>query len=216
MAYHSLLFSYILQGMKTFFLEDGAPAYDVLREVADIILAGGVVIYPTDTIYGLGCDAFSKDAIQRVARIKKREAVKPFSFICQDVAQISEFAFVSNWAYKLMNRLLPGPYTFILEARKTNLPKKMVGKRNTVGVRIPDNVICRKLVELAGRPLVTTSVNISGDEPVEDLADIPEDQAGFVDAAISVGPLRSGPSTVVDLRGSVPELIREGRGEVVW
>ena len=202
--------------MKTFFLEDGAPAYDALREVADIILSGGVVIYPTDTIYGLGCDAFSKDAIQRVAHIKKRDAVKPFSFICQDVAQISEFAFVSNWAYKLMNRLLPGPYTFILEARKTNLPKKMIGKRNTVGVRIPDNVICRKLVEMAGRPLVTTSVNIAGDEPVEDLADIPTEQAGLVDAAISVGPLRSGPSTVVDLRGSAPELIREGRGAVVW
>lgn len=202
--------------MKTFFLEDGAPQYAVLREVADIIVSGGVVIYPTDTIYGLGCDAFSKDAIQRITRIKRREAVKPFSFICQDVAQISEFAFVSNWAYKLMNRLLPGPYTFILEARKTNLPKKMIGKRNTVGVRIPDNVICRKLVELIGRPLVSTSVNIAGDEPAEDIADIPEEQAAQVDAAISVGPIRSDPSTVVDLRGSVPELIREGRGEVAW
>jgi tRNA threonylcarbamoyl adenosine modification protein (Sua5/YciO/YrdC/YwlC family) len=202
--------------MKTFFLEDGAPAYGVLREVADIILSGGVVIYPTDTIYGLGCDAFSKTAIQRITRIKRREDAKPFSFICQDVAQISEFAFVSNWAYKLMNRLLPGPYTFILEARKTNLPKKMVGRRNTVGVRIPDNLICKKLVELAGRPLVSTSVNVAGGEPAEDIADIPEDQAALVDAAISIGPLHSGPSTVVDLRGSASELIRAGRGAVAW
>lgn len=202
--------------MKTFFLHDSAPDYNVLREVADKLLAGGVVIYPTDTIYGLGCDAFSKDAIQRVSNIKKREGNKPFSFICGSVAQISEFAFVSNWAYKLMNRLLPGPYTFILEARKTNLPKKMLGKRNTVGVRIPDNVICQKLVEMIGRPLVTTSVNITGDEPMDDVAQIPEDQASQIDMAISVGPLRSEPSTIVDLTGSEPALIRAGKGEIVW
>ncbi|MBI4665681.1 MAG: threonylcarbamoyl-AMP synthase [Nitrospinae bacterium] len=202
--------------MKTLHMRPDRPDYSSLKEAADMVLAGGTIIYPTDTIYGLGCDVYSKTAIEKLARIKEREPGKPFSFICENVAQISEFAFVSNWAYRLMNRLLPGPYTFILEARKTGLPKKITSKRNTVGVRIPGNAICSKLVGLVGRPIVTTSVNFSGDEPITDPADLPVNFSSAVDLALSVGPLSSEPSTVLDLTRAEPQLIRQGKGEAIW
>ncbi|MBI5816757.1 MAG: threonylcarbamoyl-AMP synthase [Nitrospinae bacterium] len=202
--------------MKTLYLRGDAPEYRTLKEAAQIVLAGGVMVYPTDTIYGLGCGIFSKSAIERIAKAKLREGNKPFSFVCRDVAQISEFAFVSNWAYRLVNRLLPGPYTFILEARKTAIPKKMIGKRNTVGIRIPDSPVCNMLVEIIGHPIVSTSVNLAGGEPLNDPADLPAEISRFVDVVVSAGPLISEPSTVVDLTGSAPVTLRQGKGEIIW
>lgn len=202
--------------MRTIHLKPDRPSYKPLREAADIVLGGGVMVYPTDTIYGLGCDAFSQSSMERISRIKKRDPAKPFSFICRDISQISEFAFVSNWAYRLVKRLLPGPYTLILEARKTNIPKKMLGKRNTVGVRIPDSPICQRLVELAGHPIVSTSVNLAGGEPLTDPVMLPEEFSRYIDVIISVGPLASVPSTVVDLTGDEPVVLREGKGPIAW
>lgn len=202
--------------MKTIHMNADHPSYKPLREVADTILSGGVMVYPTDTIYGLGCDVFSKEAIKRISTIKKRDPNKPFSFVCSDISQISQFAFVSNWAYRLINRIMPGPYTVILEARKTSIPKKMIGKRNTVGVRIPDHPICRSLVEIIGHPIISTSVNLTGSEPLTDPVMLPESFEKYIDVVISVGPLVSDPSTVVDLTGDEPVLIREGKGEIIW
>ncbi|VAX22728.1 Hypothetical YciO protein, TsaC/YrdC paralog [hydrothermal vent metagenome] len=199
--------------MKTIHMNLSRPSYKSLREVADIMLAGGVAIYPTDTVYGLGCDIFSKKAMERISRIKKRDPAKPFSIMCVNIEQISEFAQVSNWGFRLMNRTLPGAYTYILEARKSAAPKKMLGKRSTVGVRIPDNQICNKLVELVERPIITTSVNLSGGEPFSDPAMLPESFERYIDVAINVGPLVSEPSTVVDLTGDEPVVIRHGKGE---
>ncbi|MGK7345476.1 MAG: L-threonylcarbamoyladenylate synthase [Candidatus Nitrospinota bacterium M3_3B_026] len=202
--------------MRAIHLKPDRPSYKPLREAAEIVLDGGVMVYPTDTIYGLGCDAFSKSSIERISRIKKRDPAKPFSFVCHDIGQISEFAFVSNWAYRLVKKLLPGPYTFILEARKTNIPKKMLGKRNTVGVRIPGSPICQRLVELVGHPIVSTSVNLAGGEPLTDPVMLPEDFSRYIDIIISVGPLVSVPSTVVDLTGEEPVVLREGKGAITW
>jgi tRNA threonylcarbamoyl adenosine modification protein (Sua5/YciO/YrdC/YwlC family) len=177
---------------------------------------GAVFVYPTDTIYGLGCDIFSKNAINRIYTIKKRDHNKPFSFICKDVSQISEFAFVSNWVFKMIKRCLPGPYTFILEARKTNIPKKMLGKRNTVGVRIPDHPVCQTMVEIMDRPILSTSVNLTGEAPLEDPAQLTSEFSSKIDLIISIGPLLSEPSTVIDATGNEPVLIREGKGEIPW
>ncbi|MBI4828435.1 MAG: threonylcarbamoyl-AMP synthase [Nitrospinae bacterium] len=202
--------------MKTIHLDPHRASYHVLRDVADQLAKGAVVIYPTDTIYGVGCDIFSERAIERIADIKKRDPGKPFSFICESVAQISEFAFIPNWAYRLMNRTLPGPYTYILVARKTNIPKKMLGKRNTVGVRIPDHPVCEKLVSLFGRPVLSSSVNLAGAEPLTDPALLPEEVTRKVDIVIDVGPLVSDPSTIIDATGAGPELVRHGKGPLPW
>ncbi|HEB72175.1 MAG TPA: threonylcarbamoyl-AMP synthase [Nitrospirae bacterium] len=202
--------------MKTIHLDPHQISYRQLRNAGDALLGGGVIVYPTDTIYGLGCDIYAKDAVKKIYALKKRDSSKPFSFICGNVSQISEFAFVSNWGYKLLKKSLPGPYTFILEARKTNMPKKMLGKRNTIGVRIPDHPVCRELVRLTGRPLLTTSVNLSGEGSLTDPSMLPEKFSSKVDLVISTGPLVSEPSTVIDIAGDEPVLIRQGKGELLW
>jgi len=132
-VYYLLFFNKVRYQVKAIHINPASPSYKALREVADIILNDGVMVYPTDTIYGLGCDVFSKKAAERISRIKKRDPLKPFSFVCKDMEQISEFAFVPNFGYKLMKRLLPGPYTFILEARKTNVPPGMQNDYRTYG-----------------------------------------------------------------------------------
>lgn len=202
--------------MKTIHLDPHHISYKQLRKAGEALLGGAVIIYPTDTIYGLGCDIYDKNAIKRIYSIKERGSNKPFSFICGDISQISEFAYLSNWGYKLLKRSLPGPYTFILEARKTNIPKKMLGKRNTVGVRIPDHPVCQELVKMTRRPILTTSVNLSGEESLTDPAMLPEKFSSKVDMVISAGPLISEPSTVIDLTGDEPILIREGKGGALW
>lgn len=202
--------------MKTINLDPYRISYRQLREVGEALLGGAVIVYPTDTIYGLGCDIYDKNAIKRIYSIKKRDANKPFSFICGDISQISEFAFLSNWGYKLLKRCLPGPYTFILEARNTNIPKKMLGKRNTIGVRIPDHPVCQELIRLTGRPLLTTSVNLADEESLTDPSMLPDNFRNKIDLTIFMGPLISEPSTVIDLTGGEPELIREGKGEILW
>ena len=202
--------------MKTVYIDPQNPSYRLVAQVAKDIDAGKVMVYPTDTIYGFGCDVFSKKAINKIVAAKKREGVKPFSFVCRDISQASEFAFVPTWTYRLMSRILPGPYTVILTARRTNMPKKMTGKRNTVGVRIPDLPLCKLLMELLENPIVSTSVNIEGEDPLFDPADLPPEFAPYIDTVIDGGPIISEPSTVVDCSGNEPVTIREGKGEIVW
>ncbi|MFW2331864.1 MAG: L-threonylcarbamoyladenylate synthase [Nitrospinota bacterium] len=202
--------------MKMYVAKSDKSYHKVLREVIQIILDGGIVIYPTDTVYGIGCSAKNKDAVSKLVQLKRRQEKKPFSFICKDIATISQFAVIPNWAYRLMSKALPGPYTFVLEARKTNLPKELIGKRNTVGVRIPSNYLCNKMADLIDLPIVSTSVNVAGEESISRVDKLPTEFLNQVDAVIDAGPATSGPSTIVDATGKEPVVIREGFGKLFW
>jgi tRNA threonylcarbamoyl adenosine modification protein (Sua5/YciO/YrdC/YwlC family) len=192
------------------------PQERLLRTVIDCLRSGGVIIYPTDTIYGIGCDIFNADAITRIARIKKIDPKKAnFSFICSDLSNISEYArSVDTPIFRLLKAALPGPYTFILEASR-QVPKQLKTKKDTVGIRIPDNIICRHLVSELGHPLMSTSLPIEEDVAYYTDPELMYEQFGkLVDIVIDGGPGAIVPSTVVDCTSGFPELIREGAG--IW
>ena len=138
-----------------------------ISRVADCLKNGGIIAYPTDTTYGIGCSILCKKSIERIYRIKARERSKPFSFICSSLAEVSQYAKVSNPAFKLLKRHLPGPYTFVLPATR-EVPDLLLTRQKTVGIRSPDNRICFDLVTALGNPIITTSANLSGEDPVGD------------------------------------------------
>jgi tRNA threonylcarbamoyl adenosine modification protein (Sua5/YciO/YrdC/YwlC family) len=188
------------------------PQKRLIDKAAEILMEGGVMAYPTDTIYGFGCDMYNKKAIQRIYQIKKRDLQKPFSFICSDLKNISLYAQVTNSAYKIMKRCLPGPYTFILLGTKL-VPKIMTTKRKTVGIRVPDNNICLSLVRTLGHPIISTSVGLSGQEVLSDPSLIEETFGSQIDLTIDGGILANQPSTIISLIDDEIEVIREGSGE---
>ena len=189
------------------------PQQRLIKKVVQILKDGGVIAYPTDTIYGIGCDIFNKKGIEKIYQIKKREKNKPMSFICADLSDISQYAIVSNYAYRIMRKCLPGPYTFVLEA-SSKTPKKIMSKRKTVGIRIPDHKICLAIVTELGHPLITTSANISTEEELNNPDDIEDKLGSSLGLIIDEGPLISEPSTIVDLTGDSPTILREGKGEI--
>lgn len=189
------------------------PQPRLVRSVVDVLRRGGIVAYPTDTVYGVGCDIMNKKAIEKVYLLKQRHKSKPFSFICSDLKHISRFAKVSNYAYKTMRRLLPGPYTFILEGSKL-VPKIMLTKRKTAGIRVPDNPICLALVRELGNPIITTSATLPDDTILNDPSLIHDFYSNRVDVVIDGGPTSGNPSSVVSLISDVPEIIRKGKGDV--
>lgn len=187
-----------------------------IRQVADCLRDGGLVIYPTDTVYGLGCDIHNARAVEKVARIK---GIKPqkndFSFICYDLSHIADYARVSNAAFKLMKKALPGPFTFILEANN-KVPKLLNTNKKTVGIRVPDNTIPRSIVRELGNPIITTSIK-DEDEVIEYSTDpelIFEKFEHLVDIVIDGGYGGNVGSTVVDATTDNFVLIREGAGEL--
>jgi tRNA threonylcarbamoyl adenosine modification protein (Sua5/YciO/YrdC/YwlC family) len=187
------------------------PQSRLIDKVASILDDGGLVIYPTDTQYGLGCDMTKKKAIEKVYRLKQRNPKSPFSFVCADLTHIAEYAKVSNFAYRTMKRLLPGPYTFILDGAKP-VPHLMLTKRHECGIRVPNHPVALELVKALGRPIINTSASLEG-QPVpttaEDFADLFKNQ---VEAIIDGGPVAGRPSTIVSLIGDEPEVLREGLG----
>lgn len=190
------------------------PQVRFVRRAAGVLREGGVLIYPTDTTYGIGCDLFNKRAIERVYRIKEAEPDKPLSFICADLKDLSEYASgVSNYAYQTMRRLLPGPYTFVLRASRL-VPKIMISRQKTVGIRIPDNRICLDMIQEFGHPIVNASVSPPKDEVLSDPEQIHEQYGKIVDLVIGGGVLLSDLSSVVDLSGEAPVVIRKGKGDV--
>ncbi len=195
--------------------EDGPNTKDVLK-IVEILEKGGVIIYPTDTVYAIGCDIYNVKAVQRVAWLK---GVKPekanFSMICRDLSNISEYAKVGNEVFKVMKRTLPGPFTFILNATN-KLPNVLMNRRKTIGIRVPDNRIVMALVEELGHPLLTTSVR-DEDDVVEYMTDpelIYEKYRNQVDMVIDGGYGRNVASTVVDCTGGDIEIVRQGLGEL--
>ena len=189
------------------------PQKRLVRKVVDILERGGVIGYPTDTIYGVGCDLFNPEAIQKIHQLKKIEDKKPLSFICSDLKDISHYAFVSNYAYKIMKRLLPGAYTFILKATKF-VPKIALTKQKTVGIRIPDNRICLALVKELGHPIISTSVSKPNEGLFNDPAQIEERFGTRLDLVIDGGVIVAEHSSIIDLTGDFPKVIRPGKGDV--
>ncbi len=191
------------------------PQSRLISQVCEHLRKGGVIAYPTDTTYGLGCDIFEKRGIRSIYKIKQRDERKPFSFICADLSDVSRYAQVSNFAFKIMKRHLPGPYTFVLEATRV-VPANLMTRQKTVGIRIPDEPIALAIVRELGHPLVTTSVNVSGDEPLHDPLDIHEQLGHSLDVVIDGGIRLGDPSTVISLLDDRIEVLREGSGDTSW
>jgi tRNA threonylcarbamoyl adenosine modification protein (Sua5/YciO/YrdC/YwlC family) len=189
------------------------PQERLIKKVVEILKDGGVIAYPTDTYYGIGCDIMNKKAIESVYQLKQRENKQPFSFICADLKDISDYAKVSNYAYKTMKRLLPGPYTFILEGSKL-VPKIMLTKRKTAGIRVPAHNISLALVKELGNPIISTSATTPDGEIFEEASFIEEYYGRRIDAVIDGGPVSGQPSSVISLIDDTPEVIRKGAGDV--
>lgn len=193
------------------------PAPRQMNTVLECLMDGGVIIYPTDTIYGIGCDITNSKAVERVARIKGVRLQKAnFSFICHDLSQLSDFTKpIPNNIFKLMKRVLPGPYTFILKAN-SNVPRLFQSRKKTVGIRVPDNEIIRSLSYELGNPIMSTSVH-DDDEILEYTTDpelIHEKYEKLVDIVIDGGFGDNVPSTVIDCTSEEPVVEREGKGSV--
>ncbi|MGE5382934.1 MAG: L-threonylcarbamoyladenylate synthase [Omnitrophica WOR_2 bacterium] len=189
-----------------------------IRMVIECLLDGGIIVYPTDTIYGLGCDIFKSKAIERIAQIKGIKVDKAnFSFICNDLSQLSDYCKpIPNDVFKLMKSNLPGPFTFILNA-SNNVPKLIQSKKKTVGIRIPDNNIPIEIVKQLGNPIMSTSIHDS-DKIIEYTTDpelIYERFSKLVDIVIDGGYGDNEPSTVVDCTNDEPVITREGKGILI-
>jgi tRNA threonylcarbamoyl adenosine modification protein (Sua5/YciO/YrdC/YwlC family) len=199
--------------MEYYELHPETPQLRYINKAVSILKDGGVIIYPTDTVYGIGCDIFNKEALERIFAIKNDGNSKLLSFVCSDLKDISKYARVSDYAYRTMKHLLPGPYTFILPAAKL-VPKKLWSNRKTVGIRIPNNNITMKLVEELGNPIISTSTTNRKGDVIYDPFEIRNIFNSQVDLMLSMGPLMGEQSTVVDLSDEAPEVLREGAGDV--
>ena len=183
-----------------------------IRRAVDALEAGEVIAYPTDTVYGLGCDFSSKKAVDRLYQIKGMDRSHPLAFICPDLSEIARYAVVDNQTYRLLKHFLPGPYCFVLEATR-EVPRILQTKRKTIGIRIPSHAVTTSIVKELGRPLLSTTAQRAGADPHVDANEID-------DAFTGLGPvIDSGaggvvPTTVVDLTVSPPVVIREGAGPI--
>lgn len=191
------------------------PQKRLISRVVDCLRGGGIIAYPTDTTYGIGCSIYNKKGIERIYRMKQREHRKPFSFICPNLSEVARFARVSNTAFKILKRYLPGPYTFVLEATR-DVPDLLLTRQKTVGIRIPDNRICLEIVQLLECPIVTTSANLSGEEPTGNPGFIDDIFGNQLDIVVDGGILTKEVSSVVNLVNDTPEVIRVGMGDVSW
>lgn len=189
------------------------PQIRYLKMAADVLRDGGLIVYPTDSVYGLGCDLLNKGAVEKIYHHKGNDKRKLLSFICPDLKGITQYAYVSNAAYKIMRHLLPGPYTFILNATK-QVPKILLEKRKTVGIRVPDNVVCQGLLAEFGRPIISTSAALSDNEFLSDPEEIASTFAHIVDLFLDSGPGSLEPSTIIDFTQDEPLVIRQGKGKV--
>ena len=183
----------------------------LVSRAVDILRDGGIVVHPTDTTYALGVALSNKRGIEKLYQIKKKSLKRPLSFICKDLSHISEYGDVSKEAYRTMKRLLPGPYTFILEANK-NAPRVTQTQRKEVGIRVPDCPICQALIEHLGEPLISTSAYVPGGELLSDPDEIMKVLGGQVDLIIDAGIILPEPSTIISFVMQEPVLIRQGKG----
>jgi tRNA threonylcarbamoyl adenosine modification protein (Sua5/YciO/YrdC/YwlC family) len=184
-----------------------------VQRAVEVLSSGGVIAYPTDTYYGLGCDLGSKKGIEKLYQLKGRDRKKPLSFLCPDLSDVAKYAHVSNFAYRTMKSLTPGAFTFILEATRL-VPEAMMSKQKQVGIRVPDSELARALAAALGRPIVTTSATDSEGEPLIDAKDIKDALGHGLDLILDGGVKLMEPSTVVSLIDDQIEVLRQGKGQL--
>ncbi|MDZ7766404.1 MAG: L-threonylcarbamoyladenylate synthase [Melioribacteraceae bacterium] len=199
--------------MDFYELHPETPQQRFINKAIEVLRDGGIIIYPTDTVYGFGCDIFNHEAVQRIYDIKHEAGTKLFSFICPDLKDIAKYAKVSDYAYKMMKKHIPGPYTFVLPAAK-EVPKKLWTKRKTVGIRVPDHDIALQLARELGNPILSTSVTTRKGELLYNPDEIKSIFNAQVDLMLATGALTGSPSSVIDLSGETVEIIREGAGDI--
>ena len=188
------------------------PTHPQPRKIAqavELLRKGGVIVYPTDTVYGLGCDIHNKRAVGRIYQLKQMDKSHPVSIVCSDLSDIARYAYVDDYAYRIMRRLVPGAYTFVLKATR-EVPKIMMRKQKTVGIRVPDHPVALALVAELDGPIVSTSASVQG----QMYSDPDELHARFksADALVDSGWGGLEPSTIIDLTGPEPEVLRHGAG----
>lgn len=183
-----------------------------IRRAVDALEAGDIIGYPTDTVYGLGCDLMNKKALDRLYQMKGMPRTRPLAFVCRDLTEVSRFAVMHNHIFRTLRAHLPGPYTFIVEATR-EVPRVVMTPRKTVGIRVPAHPVTQALIAELGRPILTTTACLPGEEPFVDPRDIAEE---FPTLALVIDAGNSGvlPSTIVDLTGDSPVIVREGAGDV--
>ena len=188
------------------------PQVRHVRRVVETIKKGGIVVYPTDSTYGFGCDLFNKRAMEKILAIKRMPKNKLLSLICPDLKLVSQYGYVTNQSYKLMKRCLPGPYTFVLKATQL-VPRIMMTKQKTIGIRMPENQVALDIVTELGHPIITTSVRLENEEIMSEPYEIEERLGHLVDIVIDAGIILPYPSSVLDLSGEEPVVLREGKGD---
>jgi tRNA threonylcarbamoyl adenosine modification protein (Sua5/YciO/YrdC/YwlC family) len=191
------------------------PQARLIARAAEIVRAGGVIAYPTDSCYALGCHVGDKSAMERLRRIRGVDERHHFTLMCRDLSEIGTYARVDNAQYRLLRTLTPGSYTFILEGTK-DLPRRILNpRRKTIGLRVPDHPVALALLAELGEPLLSTTLILPGDDaPLEDASEIRTRLERDVELVLDGGPCGTAPTTVVDLTGAVPEVLRAGKGPV--
>jgi tRNA threonylcarbamoyl adenosine modification protein (Sua5/YciO/YrdC/YwlC family) len=191
------------------------PQARLLGQAAEILDAGGVIVYPTDSCYALGCHLGNKRALERIRRIRRRERDHEFTLVCRDLSEIATYARVDNWSYRLLKALTPGPFTFILRATH-EVPKRLQDpKRRSIGIRVPDNRIVQQLLSVLGQPIMSSTLLLPDDElPLTDPSAIETRVGSLVDCIIDGGPGGIEPTTVLDLSRGEIEVVRRGKGDI--
>jgi tRNA threonylcarbamoyl adenosine modification protein (Sua5/YciO/YrdC/YwlC family) len=190
------------------------PQPRVVERAIKVLEDGGLIAYPTDTYYGIGCDLFSRKAIDRLYAIKDRDRRKPLSFLCPDLSDVAKYAIVSNFAFRTMKQLTPGPFTFVLRATKL-VPEMMANKQREVGIRVPQAPVMLAIAAKLGRPIVTASATDATGAPLEDAKDIKEHLGKLLDLILDGGVQPNEPSTVVSLIDDQITVVRQGKGILV-
>jgi tRNA threonylcarbamoyl adenosine modification protein (Sua5/YciO/YrdC/YwlC family) len=196
-------------------LHPKTPQIRLIRRAVDVIREGGVIVYPTDSCYALGCALGDKGAMERIARIRQFDKAHNFTLVCRDLSELSHYARVDNWQYRLLKACTPGPYTFVLRATR-EVPRRLQNaKRQTIGIRVPDHAVPLLLLESLGEPIMSSTLHLPGDEyPLTDAQEIHARLRNAVDLVLDGGNCGMEPTTVVDLAATPPTVLRVGRGDV--
>lgn len=199
---------------QLFQLHPKDPQRRLLRQAAERLRAGGLIVYPTDSCYALGCRIGDKEAMERLARIRQTDKHHHFTLVCRDLSEIARYARVGTWQYRLLRANTPGPYTFLLQATR-EVPRRLQHpKRSTIGIRIPDHPVPLGLLEELGEPIMSSTLLLPGDDlPLTDAEEIHARIGKAVDLVLDGGNCGLDPTTVVDLAGEAPMVVREGRGD---